>query len=127
MNTAVTLFNLILPYLAAGGAITVLTQILKRLVSLENSAVVRLLFHTITIAITALTYLLGDHGVSYYLLLLHASAYSGIANALFPFVSKIDKTLSQLRRAFQIINQDVNAAETVINEAAAATPPAADF
>lgn len=124
MDTVVNVLNVIWPYLAVGGGITVVTQILKRMVKLENSAVIRTLFYTITLVTTALTFLLGNQGLSAGLLALHAVGYSGVANVLFPLVSRVDGFLSKLNEALKIVTKDAPAVEAGIAELAAAAEAA---
>lgn len=124
MNTA-QILNVVWPYLVTGGGISVVTQVLKRLAKLENSATVRLLFHTVTALTVVLAYLLSERGISAGMLALQGTAFSGIASAAFPLVSHTEGFLRKLYAAFQVINATAPQVETAIAEAAAMAAVAA--
>jgi hypothetical protein len=129
VNTAINIINAVWPYIAAGAGISVVTQVLKRLVKLESSKVILVLFHTITVVGTLVAYLLSNQTLNLGELGLRMAGLSGIAQAVHPFVSAANDWLSKLKQALDLINQDAPKVETAINEAAAAasTPPPANF
>lgn len=129
MNEALTLLREFAPYIGIGAAITVITQVLKRLASLEKDGYIRLLFHAVTVATTVVTYLLGAHGLSAFTVLLHGSAYSGLANGLYPLVKKADRVLGKVQVSLKDAETDIPKVESAVNTAsvdlaaAPATPP----
>lgn len=127
MNETLTVLNIVWPYLVAGGGITVVTQILKRITRLENSAVILTLFHTVTLLTTAVAYLLSTHALSAGTLALHAAGFSGIANALYPLVARADAFLTKLNQALKIVKDGTPKVEAAINEATQTLPPPATF
>jgi hypothetical protein len=116
MNETLNIFNAIWPYIAGGAGITVFTQILKRLATLEKSSAIRTLFHTVTVVATGLSYWI-NKDVSAVMLVLHGAGLSGFANALYPAVKWVDEKIAKIQKALKLVDQDLPEIEKVVNEA----------
>jgi hypothetical protein len=116
MNSAINIFNQVWPLVAGGAAITVITQILKRAANLEKNSVIKFLFHTVTFVWTALSYVLGAHGLSALLVVLHGGDFGYFGNSLYPIVKYLDEKAVTLRAAMKIVKNDLPAIEKVVGE-----------
>lgn len=101
METAIHIANILLPYLAVGAGLTVLTQIVKRVSRLERTSVILLLFHTLTFLATLATWWV-NHAMALYTLVLHGTAYSGAASALYPAVRWLDGKITSFYKTIQL-------------------------
>lgn len=101
MQTAINIVNILLPYLAVGAGLTVLTQVVKRISRLERTSVILLLFHTLTFLATLATWWV-NHAMALYALVLHGTAYSGAASALYPAVRWLDGRITSFYKTIQL-------------------------
>jgi hypothetical protein len=125
MDQSLSVLYHLLPYIGLGGAATALTQIIKRGASLEKSWVIRGLFHAITVAATAVSFLLGSHGLSALAIFLHGGAVGGFGNALYPVVKWLDKWVTRVGKALKVVEADETKVTDTVDKVAAEAPIAA--
>ena len=117
MNEVLHLLSVVGPLVGIGGIVTVATQVFKRIASLENSKYIKFLFHCVTVATTFVSYLLGNHGLSAFAVVLHGGSYGYFGNLLYPIVKKADSFLQKFAATFKALGRDVPEVKKDLDEA----------
>lgn len=134
MNQFIDALNQLLssawPLIAGAGGVSAVTQIVKKLLSLENAKVIQVVFATVAFLATAGEYLLVNHNMPASIFGLSTAALMGVATPIYFYVIKpLDTFITQVRnftKSQQAADPAVLPVDTLPAPAAPITKPAPD-